>query len=92
MKETNVTTSMNLDGALYSFPEQLDPGYPCLSSLCMTYREFLGQEDSSACDHVQLTVAYVPMLELKWNGGMKLDRGIDKNEWYFSALLEKPMS
>jgi hypothetical protein len=23
---------------------------------------------------------------------MKLDRGIDKNEWYFSALLEKPMT
>uniref|UniRef100_M1BJU9 ATRAD3 n=1 Tax=Solanum tuberosum TaxID=4113 RepID=M1BJU9_SOLTU len=36
------------------------------------------------CLESQLNVAYLPMLEL--------DRGIDKNVWYFSALLEKPMS
>ncbi|KAL6569348.1 hypothetical protein OROMI_013862 [Orobanche minor] len=23
----------------------------------------------------------------RWNTGMKLDRGVEKNEWYFSALF-----
>ncbi|CAN4110816.1 unnamed protein product [Withania somnifera] len=54
--------------------------------------------DHFFCLGSQLNVTYVPMLErvgfkkLRWNAGMKLDRGIDKNEWYFSALLEKPTS
>ena len=40
---------------------------------------------------------YIPMLDhirfkkLRWNASRKLDRGIHKNEWYISALLEKPM-
>ncbi|KAK1580830.1 hypothetical protein Q3G72_000450 [Acer saccharum] len=43
---------------------------------------------------VQLNETYVPMMDrvgfkkLRWNAGMKLDRGIKKNKWYFSALLE----
>ncbi|XP_009781541.1 putative methyltransferase At1g29790 [Nicotiana tabacum] len=54
--------------------------------------------DHFFCLGTQLNATYVPMLErvgfkkLRWKAGMKLDRGIDKNEWYFSALLEKPMS
>ncbi|KAK9286702.1 hypothetical protein L1049_015105 [Liquidambar formosana] len=52
--------------------------------------------DHFFCLGSQLNQTYVPMLErtgfkkLRWNAGMKLDRGINKNEWYFSALLEKP--
>ncbi|KAK4378756.1 hypothetical protein RND71_000618 [Anisodus tanguticus] len=43
--------------------------------------------DHFFCMGSQLNVTYVPMLErvgftkLRWNDGMKLDRGIDKNEW-----------
>ncbi|KAH6772619.1 hypothetical protein C2S52_004575 [Perilla frutescens var. hirtella] len=54
--------------------------------------------DRFFCFGEQLNASYVPMLErvgfnrLRWNTGMKLDRGIQKNEWYFSALLEKPMA
>ncbi|XP_044487881.1 probable methyltransferase At1g29790 [Mangifera indica] len=54
--------------------------------------------DHFFCFGSQLNETYVPMFnrigfrKLRWNTGMKLDRGIDKNEWYFSALLEKPMS
>ncbi|KAI5593127.1 hypothetical protein POPTR_004G231100v4 [Populus trichocarpa] len=54
--------------------------------------------DRFFCLGSQLNQTYVPMLDrvgfrnLRWNAGMKLDRGIDKNEWYFSALLEKPMT
>ncbi|KAH7835601.1 hypothetical protein Vadar_027818 [Vaccinium darrowii] len=54
--------------------------------------------DHFFCLGHQLNVTYVPMLNragfkrLRWNAGRKLDRGVDKNEWYFSALLEKPMS
>ncbi|PHU10174.1 hypothetical protein BC332_22034 [Capsicum chinense] len=54
--------------------------------------------DHFFCLGSQLNVTYVPMLErvgfkkLRWNAGMKFDQGINKNEWYFSALLEKPMS
>ncbi|GMP39660.1 hypothetical protein CsSME_00010402 [Camellia sinensis var. sinensis] len=49
-------------------------------------------------DIYRLNATYVLMLnrvgfkKLGWNASMKLDRGIDKNEWYFSALLEKPMT
>ncbi|TXG66994.1 hypothetical protein EZV62_008269 [Acer yangbiense] len=45
-------------------------------------------------DIYRLNETYVPMIDrvgfkkLRWNAGMKLDRGIKKNEWYFSALLE----
>ncbi|KAE9446774.1 hypothetical protein C3L33_21336, partial [Rhododendron williamsianum] len=54
--------------------------------------------DHFFCLGHQLNTTYVPMLNragfkrLRWNAGLKLDRGADKNEWYFSALLEKPMS
>ncbi|XP_057804442.1 probable methyltransferase At1g29790 [Salvia miltiorrhiza] len=54
--------------------------------------------DRFFCFGAQLNATYVPMFErvgfrrLRWNTGMKLDRGIQKNEWYFSALLEKPMA
>ncbi|KAL3538427.1 hypothetical protein ACH5RR_001793 [Cinchona calisaya] len=54
--------------------------------------------DHFFCLGSQLNATYVPMLDrvgfkkLRWNAGMKLDRGIDKNEWYFSALLEKPVT
>ncbi|KAL0384682.1 UNVERIFIED_CONTAM: hypothetical protein Sradi_2862500 [Sesamum radiatum] len=54
--------------------------------------------DRFFCFGSQLNATYVPMFDrvgfrkLRWNTGMKLDRGIDKNEWYFSAVLEKPMS
>ncbi|KAK1566934.1 hypothetical protein Q3G72_006280 [Acer saccharum] len=54
--------------------------------------------DHFFCLGSQLNETYVPMLDrvgfkkLRWNAGMKLDRGIKKNEWYFSALLEKPMT
>ncbi|WCJ32424.1 S-adenosyl-L-methionine-dependent methyltransferases superfamily protein [Euphorbia peplus] len=30
--------------------------------------------------------------KIRWNADMKLDRGIQKNEWYLSALLEKPIT
>lgn len=54
--------------------------------------------DRFFCFGSQLNQTYVPMLDrigfkkLRWNAGMKLDRGIKKDEWYFSALLEKPMT
>lgn len=54
--------------------------------------------DHFFCLGSQLNATYVPMLDrvgfkkLRWNAGMKLDRGADINEWYFSALLEKPMT
>ncbi|KAG6408646.1 hypothetical protein SASPL_131664 [Salvia splendens] len=53
--------------------------------------------DRFFCFGSQLNETYVPMFDrvgfrrLRWNTGMKLDRGIQKNEWYFSALLEKPI-
>ncbi|WOK97395.1 hypothetical protein Cni_G06103 [Canna indica] len=46
----------------------------------------------------QLNATYVPMFErigfgkLRWATGQKLDRGAERNEWYLSALLEKPMT
>ncbi|CAM0910776.1 unnamed protein product [Alopecurus aequalis] len=45
----------------------------------------------------QLNATYAPMLgrvgfkKLRWNTGRKLDGGAEKNAWYLSALLEKPM-
>ncbi|THU59609.1 hypothetical protein C4D60_Mb07t03890 [Musa balbisiana] len=52
--------------------------------------------DHFFCLGTQLNATYVPMFErigfkkLRWSAGRKLDRGLDKNEWYLSALLEKP--
>ncbi|KAL6857141.1 hypothetical protein ACP4OV_018523 [Aristida adscensionis] len=52
--------------------------------------------DHFFCHGTQLDLTYVPMFErigfkkLRWNAGRKLDRGIEKDEWYISALLEKP--
>jgi predicted methyltransferase len=46
----------------------------------------------------QLNATYAPMLDrvgfrkLRWNTGRKLDGGAEKNEWYLSALLERPMT
>ncbi|KAJ0972193.1 hypothetical protein J5N97_020152 [Dioscorea zingiberensis] len=54
--------------------------------------------DHFFCIGEQLNSTYVPMFDrigfkkLRWNAGRKLDRGFDKNEWYLSALLEKPMT
>lgn len=54
--------------------------------------------DHFFCLGSQLNGTYIPMLDrigfkkLRWNAGMKVDRGVNKNEWYFSALLEKPMT
>lgn len=54
--------------------------------------------DRFFCFRSQLNETYAPMLDrigfkkLRWNAGMKLDRGVKKNEWHFSALLEKPMT
>ncbi|XP_022714468.1 uncharacterized protein LOC111274078 [Durio zibethinus] len=54
--------------------------------------------DHFFCQGSQLNQTYAPMLgrigfkKLRWNFGKKLDRGSNKNEWYFSALLEKPMT
>ncbi|KAK1276583.1 hypothetical protein QJS04_geneDACA016787 [Acorus gramineus] len=52
--------------------------------------------DHFFCVGGQLNETYVPMFgrigfrKLRWNEGRKLDRGIEKDEWYLSALLEKP--
>ncbi|KAJ8754877.1 hypothetical protein K2173_015389 [Erythroxylum novogranatense] len=52
--------------------------------------------DHFFCMGSQLNQTYLPMIDrvgfkrLRWNAGMKLDREVHKNEWYFSALLEKP--
>lgn len=54
--------------------------------------------DHFFCVGAQLNATYVPMFDgigfrkLRWNAGRKLDRGVEMNEWYLSALLEKPMS
>ncbi|XP_073002938.1 probable methyltransferase At1g29790 [Typha latifolia] len=54
--------------------------------------------DHFFCVGEQLNSTYVPIFDrigfkkLRWTAGRKLDRGIEKNEWYLSALLEKPMS
>ncbi|XP_051147294.1 probable methyltransferase At1g29790 [Andrographis paniculata] len=52
--------------------------------------------DRFFCLGSQLNSTYVPMFDrvgfgkVRWYAGMKLDRGVKKNEWYLSALLEKP--
>ncbi|CAA7396580.1 unnamed protein product [Spirodela intermedia] len=54
--------------------------------------------DHFFCIGSQLNATYVPMFDrigfkkLRWNTGRKVDRGAELNEWYFSALLEKPMT
>ncbi|KAI6678939.1 hypothetical protein NL676_039735 [Syzygium grande] len=54
--------------------------------------------DHFFCEGPQLNGTYMPMIgrvgfkRLRWNAGRKVDRGPQKNEWYFSALLEKPMT
>ncbi|KAJ4783247.1 S-adenosyl-L-methionine-dependent methyltransferases superfamily protein [Rhynchospora pubera] len=54
--------------------------------------------DHFFCIGTQLNSTYVPIFErigfkqIRWNAGRKLDRGIEMNEWYLSALLEKPIS
>ncbi|MBA0723623.1 hypothetical protein Golax_004190, partial [Gossypium laxum] len=54
--------------------------------------------DHFFCQGPQLNQTYAPMFDrigftkLRWNVGKKVDRGVDKNEWYLSALLEKPMT
>ncbi|KAJ3681415.1 hypothetical protein LUZ60_015904 [Juncus effusus] len=54
--------------------------------------------DHFFCIGTQLNSTYVPIFDhigfkrLRWNANRKLDRGIAKNEWYLSALLEKPTS
>ncbi|XP_030553722.1 probable methyltransferase At1g29790 [Rhodamnia argentea] len=54
--------------------------------------------DHFFCEGPQLNGTYEPMIgrvgfkKVRWNAGRKVDRGPQKNEWYFSALLEKPMT
>ncbi|KAJ6801845.1 uncharacterized protein M6B38_196405 [Iris pallida] len=54
--------------------------------------------DHFFCFGTQLNATYVPMFDrigfrkIRWNAGRKLDKGADKNEWYISALLEKPIT
>ncbi|KAK8944501.1 hypothetical protein KSP39_PZI007516 [Platanthera zijinensis] len=53
--------------------------------------------DHFFCVGSQMNATYVPMFQklgfinLRWDAGRKLDRGIEKNEWYLSALLRKPI-
>ena len=52
--------------------------------------------DHFFCLGTQLDATYLPMFDrigfnkLRWNAGRKLDRGIQMDEWYISALLQKP--
>ncbi|KAJ1266930.1 hypothetical protein BS78_07G017600 [Paspalum vaginatum] len=52
--------------------------------------------DHFFCLGSQLNATYLPMFDrigfkkLRWNAGRKLDRGIHMDEWYISALLQKP--
>uniref|UniRef100_A0A8I7BH86 Methyltransferase type 11 domain-containing protein n=1 Tax=Hordeum vulgare subsp. vulgare TaxID=112509 RepID=A0A8I7BH86_HORVV len=52
--------------------------------------------DHFFCLGTQMNTTYVPMVnqigfnKVRWNVRRKLDRGIKLNEWYLSALLEKP--
>uniref|UniRef100_A0A0E0KR33 Methyltransferase type 11 domain-containing protein n=1 Tax=Oryza punctata TaxID=4537 RepID=A0A0E0KR33_ORYPU len=53
--------------------------------------------DHFFCLGPQLNATYVPILDrvgfrrLRWKASRKLDLGAERNEWYVSALLEKPM-
>ncbi|KAK4795263.1 hypothetical protein SAY86_013257 [Trapa natans] len=52
--------------------------------------------DHFFCQGPQMNQTYVPMIDrvgfrkIRWNAGMKMDKHM--NEWYLSALLEKPMT
>ncbi|XP_078434016.1 putative methyltransferase At1g29790 [Wolffia australiana] len=54
--------------------------------------------DHFFCEGSRLNSTYVPMFDrvgfekVRWSIGRKLDRGAHLNEWYLSAILEKPMS
>lgn len=54
--------------------------------------------DHFFCHGKQLNSTYVPMFQrigfrrLRWHAGRKLDRGFEKDEWYVSALLGKPLT
>ncbi|XP_077224584.1 putative methyltransferase At1g29790 [Tasmannia lanceolata] len=54
--------------------------------------------DHFFCVGSQMNATYVPMFDrigfnkLRWTAGRKVDRGAHLNEWYLSALLEKPMT
>ncbi|KAL6840067.1 hypothetical protein ACP4OV_029877 [Aristida adscensionis] len=54
--------------------------------------------DHFFCTGKELTEVYVPIIEkvgfrkLRWNTGKKLDKGPAADEWYLSALLERPMA
>ncbi|KAJ1271175.1 hypothetical protein BS78_06G108800 [Paspalum vaginatum] len=54
--------------------------------------------DHFFCLGPQLNATYVPIFDrvgfrrLRWKAGRKLDLGAERNEWYVSALLEKPMT
>ncbi|KAF8642736.1 hypothetical protein HU200_067117 [Digitaria exilis] len=53
--------------------------------------------DHFFCTGKELTEVYVPIIEkvgfrkLRWNTGKKADKGASADEWYISALLERPM-
>ena len=53
--------------------------------------------DHFSCTGKEMTEVYVPIIEkvgfrkLRWNTGRKLDKGPNADEWYISALLERPM-
>lgn len=54
--------------------------------------------DHFFCIQSELDSLYAPLIrkfgykELRWDVGLKLDRGADKHEVYLSALLEKPLA
>jgi hypothetical protein len=54
--------------------------------------------DHFFCLGRQLNATYVPIFRrvgfrpLRWKPSPKLDLGPERNEWYVSALLEKPMT
>ncbi|XP_038989557.1 uncharacterized protein LOC103715629 [Phoenix dactylifera] len=54
--------------------------------------------DHFFCLGTQMNTRYLPIFssigfkKLRWNTARKLDRGIEMDEWYMSALLEKPMT
>ncbi|KAK4751880.1 hypothetical protein SAY87_020678 [Trapa incisa] len=52
--------------------------------------------DHFFCEGPQMNQTYAPMIDkvgfrkIRWSAGMKMDK--NRNEWYLSALLEKPMT
>ncbi|CAA6660251.1 unnamed protein product [Spirodela intermedia] len=98
MRERNitiVTTTMNFDGPFNSFiaSRGLIPLHISISQRLPFFDNTLDIIHS-----MHLNATYVPMFDrigfkkLRWNTGRKVDRGAELNEWYFSALLEKPMT